>query len=125
MPHRLENNGYKSLCPVCPFTAAAGRSDNIRRHTQLFHKVIPWDYQDINGFAMNPLTTTIGIKYNPTTGEYGTSGFCFNCGTHISCAMDNTTSKLATIKAHFCKPKQIRKQKLSAAVPVAPPASAS
>lgn len=111
MPRTLENNGYKTLCPCCPFTVADGRSDNIRRHTKLVHKEIPWDYRDRYGYHLNKLSETLGIKYNPTTAKYGNWGYCFKCGTHISCNMSNPVSKVATINAHTCARKQERERR--------------
>lgn len=111
MPRTLENNGFKTLCPCCPVMAADGRSDNIRRHTRLVHKVIPWEYRDSFGFQLNRITDTLGIKYNPTSGKYGTFGYCFKCGTHIGCGMSNPVSKMATISAHTCTRKQERERR--------------
>jgi len=90
---------------------ADGRSDNIRRHTRLVHKVIPWEYRDSFGFQLNRITDTLGIKYNPTSGKYGTFGYCFKCGTHIGCGMANAVSKMATISAHTCARKQERERR--------------
>lgn len=75
------------------------------------HTQIPWDYRDSFGFALNQVTPTLGIKYNPTTGKYGSWGFCFKCGTHIACGMPNAVSKLATLNAHVCAQKQERERK--------------
>jgi len=93
-------------------TAVSGRSDNIRKHCKLIHKVIPWDYRDQFGFQLNRINDNLGIKYNPTTGKYGPWGFCFKCGTHIACSMPNPTSKLATVNAHTCAQKQTRERKV-------------
>jgi len=75
--------------------------------------VIPWDYRDQFGYQLNRINDTRGIKYNPTTGKYGTWGFCFKCGTHISCGMSNPSSKLATVNAHTCAQKQTRERKVA------------
>lgn len=81
------------------------------------HKNIPWEYNDPFGYMLNQITPTLGIKYNSTTGKYGTWGFCFKCGTHIACGMSNAASKLATVTAHSCAPKQQR-EKRTAGIPV-------
>lgn len=107
-----EDSEYKTHCPCCPVVSASGRSDNIRRHCQLVHKVIPWDYCDTTGFQLNRINDTLGIKYHPMLKKYGTWGFCFKCGTHIACGMANPTSKLATIKAHTCAQKKTRERKV-------------
>lgn len=101
-----------AVCPCCPLTAASGRSDNIRRHIQLVHKVIPWDYVDSIGYKLNRINDTLGIKYHPILKKYGDWGFCFKCCTHVSCGMSNLSSKLATVNAHTCAQKQTRERKV-------------
>ena len=114
MPRTATNTGFKSLCPCCPFSSMINgvpRSDNVRRHCLKMHKTIPWDYRDTFGNALNQVTPTLGIKYNPTTGKYGSWGFCFKCGSHIACGMPNVASKMATVTTHFCAPKQEREKR--------------
>lgn len=103
----------KTQCPCCPYSGSGDnsiRSDHTRRHVQRLHTTIPWDYVDGGGFHMEKLGPMLAIKYKPLgdAKKYGCAGYCFKCCSYIICSGSNPINKLAVVRGHECKEKQVR-----------------
>lgn len=101
-----------NVCPLCPYKACpnskgAVRSDGLRRHVQAMHKTPPLQYVDPAGSTIELISPTLIIK-KKSNGQYG-NGYCLACGCYVCFAFRySSEQRLANVKHHICKPKQVR-----------------
>jgi len=71
------------------------------------HKTPPLHYVDPAGFAIELISPTLIIK-KKSNGQYG-DGYCLACGCYVRFVFRySNEQRLANVKHHICKPKQVR-----------------
>lgn len=105
-------------CPFCPFTAPTNkqgqvRTDNLRTHVKARHptdsKTIISEYEGVHGFKLEKIQGNLYIQTK--LGKYN-DGFCNDCATWIPLAGFGQGVRIAKLKAHECRPVQVRERKV-------------